>query len=141
MNKQYPVTILMLALTPMLFLSCGSSSGGGGGQSAGACSLKYSDPSEPIEVTAGKIFVISLDSNATTGYSWRIYENYPEGIVELVDHIYRPGETSRIGAGGTEFWAFRALKTGETKITMEYVRPWEEGAKPAEQKTFEVSVL
>jgi inhibitor of cysteine peptidase len=111
---------------------------------AAGCSTEvaaYSDPSKTIEISSGTEFdiVISLDSNPTTGYSW--FPTYDQDELVLVNEDYQPGEDAQsglIGAGGTQIFRFKALKTGQATISMSYQRPWETGA--LETKVFNVEV-
>ena len=51
-------------------------------------------------------------------------------VLEKVDNKYVAPEASNIdGAPGKEVWTFKALKKGESIISMEYSRPWEGGEK------------
>ncbi|GAJ11551.1 unnamed protein product, partial [marine sediment metagenome] len=46
-----------------------------------------------------------------------------------MEETYELGEYAQqgvVGAGGTELFRFRALKSGEVEITMVYKRLWEE---------------
>ena len=101
----------------------------------------YTDPEETIDISANKEFVvlIALESNPTTGYSWQA--SYDETMLELVEESYELGEYTKqglVGAGGTELFRFRALKSGQAEITMVYKRPWE--AEILDQKVFTVEV-
>lgn len=100
----------------------------------------YSDPEQTIEVNADNQFdiVIALESNPTTGYSWEA--SYDQTQLELVDQSYEPDENSEglVGAGGTDIFRFKALKSGEAQITMSYKRSWE--TQVLEQKIFTVDV-
>ena len=111
---------------------------------AAGCAAKvkaYSDPGETIGIGANKEFIIliALESNPTTGYSWEA--NYDETMLALVEETYELGEYARqgvVGAGGTEFFRFRALQSGESEIIMVYKRPWEE--EVLGQKVFTVDI-
>lgn len=94
----------------------------------------------PIEVKKGSEFSVGLDSNPTTGYSWRLACPLDGSVVALVGSEYERRGTPRIGAGGEEVWTFRAVGWGKTGIEFEYSRPWEKDRPPAEKKTFEVTV-
>jgi inhibitor of cysteine peptidase len=99
----------------------------------------YTDPGQAISIGVNQEFVIALDSNPTTGYSWQ--ESHDEAILELVEKTYEPGkeaEQGLVGAGGVEYFRFKALKTGETNVTMQYKRPWE--AEVIDQKVFTVNI-
>ena len=101
----------------------------------------YTDPEATIDISANNEFVIliALESNPTTGYSWEA--SYGETRLELVEETYELGEYAEqglVGAGGTELFRFKALKSGEEKITMDYKRPWE--TEVLEQKVFTIEV-
>ena len=105
-----------------------------------ACEVStYTDPEQAINIGGNKEFVIALDSNPTTGYSWQ--ENYDESMLELVEKTYKQGETAEqdvVRARGVEHFRFKALKAGRTEITMDYKRPWEE--EVLEQKVFTINI-
>jgi len=93
-----------------------------------------------ITAKVGEEFTITLDSNPTTGYSWKLPEKFSEGIIKLVNHEFQPPETQRKGAGGKEIWRFKAVTAGKTTITLDYVRLWEKDKEPAKKSTFEITV-
>ena len=99
----------------------------------------FTDPGQAISIGVNQEFVITLGSNPTTGYMWQ--ESHDETMLELVEKTYEPGEAAKqgaVGAGGVDYFRFKALKTGETKITMTYKRPWQE--ESVEQKVFTVNI-
>jgi len=97
----------------------------------------YKDVGENIDIKVGQEFIIALGSNQTTGYKWQA--SYDETMLELAggESTYEPDETDEdvVGAGGTEFFRFKALKAGEVEITMTYAQPWE-GGGTGETKVF-----
>ena len=100
----------------------------------------YSDSGQTIGVDVNKEFVIGLGSNPTTGYRWQA--SYDDTAVTLVESEYQQGETAKegvVGAGGVEYFKFKALKKGQTEITLDYLRSWEEGSS-IEQKVFTVDI-
>lgn len=100
----------------------------------------YTDDTAVIEVNAGGEFVISLDSNPTTGYSWDFSRPPDPGVVELLDASYLPSGERRVGAGGRQVWTFRATGPGEAVIELAYFRSWEKGTAPARKAVFTVIV-
>jgi len=99
----------------------------------------YSDAEQAIDIGVNQEFTIALNSNPTTGYSWQ--ESYDESVLELVEKSYRPGakaEPEVVGAGGTEYFQFKALQPGETELVMTYKRVWEE--EYLEQLVFTVNI-
>ena len=101
----------------------------------------YTDPGQAIEIGVNQEFVIALGSNPTTGYGWQ--ESYDNTILELVEKTYKPGEEAKegvVGAGGVEYFRFKALKKGKTEITLVYKRPWEEPTPQDVTKVFTISI-
>ena len=78
--------------------------------------------SQEINVAVDGSFSLKLDSNPSTGYSWQA--EYDESHLELTNRNFVPSSTA-VGAGGVEEITFKALKTGETTLTMTYKRVWE----------------
>lgn len=108
---------------------------------ATGCSLltkEFTDPNEPIVVAPGEDFVITLDSNATTGYRWELSQPPDEKVVTLVSHEYQGSGLPVSGAGGQEHWTFRAAGRGTTEINLIYRRENQPGNFPP--TTFQVTV-
>ena len=105
----------------------------------------FTDNKNPIKVSQGQTFAITLQSNATTGYSWKWdATTFDQNLVTLVSHKYiAPQNKKMVGAPGYEVWTFKAkpadyrvMQMGH--IVMEYQRPWEK--TPGTTKTFVVHV-
>ena len=98
----------------------------------------YTDSEQVINTTVNQEFTIALDSNPTTGYNWEA--SYDENMLSLEKEEYNPDEKAPglLGAGGTQYYRFQALKVGETEITVTYKRSWE--TESAEQKVFTVDI-
>ena len=101
----------------------------------------YTDSGQTIDIGVNQEFVIALGANPTTGYDWEV--SLDETMLELVEKTYKPAEEAEheiVGAGGVDYFHFKALKTGETEITMVYKRPWEEPTSQNETKVFTVNI-
>ena len=99
----------------------------------------YTDSGQAISIGVNQEFVIALGSNPTTGYMWQ--ESRDETMVEFIESEYEMGKEAgqgMVGAGGVEYFRFKALNKGETEITMVYKRPWEE--ESIDQKVFKVNI-
>ena len=101
----------------------------------------YSDPAIPIKSESGKIIIITLQSNRTTGYEWQIAEPLDTKIIGFMRSEYIPSEPQAIGSGGTEVWSFRAMGEGNAKIKFKYVRPWEKDTAPVKKMSFDIVVV
>ena len=98
------------------------------------------DDSEDIVVNAGDSFIIALESNPTTGFEW---------MAEIEgDHISYLGkefvsahdaDTNVVGAGGMEYFTYKAESKGSSDVLFSYARTWE-SVQPLEKKTFHIIV-
>jgi inhibitor of cysteine peptidase len=91
-----------------------------------------------VELSVGQSLVVTLASNATTGYSWTLAQNSDQSVLDETGHEYIAPQTTLLGAGGKEEWTFKALKKGTSTISMGYSRPWE-STPPVE--TFDLTVV
>jgi predicted secreted protein len=90
---------------------------------------------EHIEAKVGLDFVITLGSNPSTGYSWRLAEPLPS-MLKLQNKEYIPFEVRKIGGSGIEEWTFKSVRSGKVTIMFEYARGKE--SPPARQKSFTI---
>jgi len=103
-------------------------------------SVDESYSGKEVALAVGGSLIVTLDSNATTGFEWELTEISDEAVLGLESSEFQPPEdTGVVGAPGKEIWTFNALKKGESCISMEYSQPWEGGTKAAE--TFDLTVV
>ena len=97
--------------------------------------------SEEVEVSAWVDYlIVTLCSNPTTGFEWKLIEVTDQIVVEHADNEYISTEaTGVVGAAGKEVWTFNLYRRGSSNITMEYSRPWE-GGEQAEW-TFNLAIV
>ena len=102
--------------------------------------MKNQHISRSVEIPANGTLTVTLFSNPTTGSRWSEEASITDScVLEQTGHEYvAPGQEGVVGAGGQEIWTLKALKKGETTVTMEYSRPWEGGEKG--EWTFELIV-
>ena len=84
------------------------------------------DSGRTVAVQPGQRVRITLESNASTGYRWRL--TVPDSVVlKLVSREYVEPETSTtvVGAPGSEIWQFEAAARGVTSLELSYLRPFE----------------
>lgn len=98
----------------------------------------YVDDNKTIITTVDQEFTIALDSNPTTGYKWQV--SHDVTMLSLVEDRYEPDEKAAglVGAGGTQYYRFKALRKGNTEVILIYMRPWEE--KTATERVFKVII-
>ena len=91
-----------------------------------SCAAKvHTDPAKIINISVNQEFTIALGSNITTGYSWQ--PKYDLNELTLVGNEYKENDTTGqvVGAPGTQYFHFKATKSGTTQISFTYYRPWE----------------
>ena len=101
----------------------------------------YIDSGQTIDIGVDQEFVIAIGANPTTGYDWEV--SFNETILELVEKTYKLAEEAEheiVGAGGVDYFRFKALKAGETEIIMTYKRSREEITPQDEMKIFTVNI-
>lgn len=106
----------------------------------GSENVTFTDPDERFEVDPGEEFVVVLESNATTGYSWQLEVEPPSSIVRLVRNVYVEPDTDLVGAPGRQELTFEAVGEGTAVVQLWYVRSFDDPPEPAELAEFEVSV-
>ena len=99
--------------------------------------LEFTNPAQRIKIPVGVTFVINVNANPTTGYTWEV--GFDQGLLKLVKR-YTPSSSGLIGAGGVESFEFEGMKTGETEIYLNYKRPFEPNNPALETKIFKVTV-
>ncbi len=100
----------------------------------------FTEPGKAINTGLNQEFTIALGSNPTTGYSWQ--PSYDENNLNLINQTYREQDTTGeqlVGAAGTEYFIFRALNGGETRISFTYRRPWEKPSLQDQTVVFTVN--
>ena len=110
---------------------------------AGCVEVKtYTDSGQTIDIGVNQEFFIALGANPTTGYGWQ--ETYDETMLGMVgEKTYKPGEEAEegvVGAGGVEYFRFKALKAGETEVTLIYKRPQDASTPRHVTKVFTVNI-
>ena len=92
--------------------------------------------SQETEVAVDDSFTVTLGSNpASTGFQWsESAQISDQTVLQQTAYEFVPPTDGLLLAPGTpgkEVWTFQALKEGESTISMEYSRPWEEGEEAA----------
>jgi inhibitor of cysteine peptidase len=96
-----------------------------------------SDGSE-IKVAANDEFAVALPETRTAGYRWITTENGAP-ILTLSSETTIPN-AGAAGGAGRHVWHFRVVSAGETKLKLEYRRPWEKSTEPTRTFTLKVHV-
>ena len=130
--------ILLASLAAGVGMACSGNSASLSG-SGKDVNVDSSYSGKQVELSVGQTLVVTLASNVTTGYSWSLTDISNSSVISETGNEYIAPETTLMGAGGNEKWTFKALEKGTSIISMEYSRPWEKDAPPAD--TFDLTVV
>jgi inhibitor of cysteine peptidase len=114
------VAAALLVLATLLFTACGSDAEPAEGTTT--IDLTAADAGRTLSVHPGDEIVVTLDSNATTGFAWQMLTKPASEILDLVKSEYVAPDTELVGAGGEEVWRFVATGQGSTHVAMTYAR-------------------
>ena len=104
-------------------------------------SVDITSSGKEVTLATGGTLTVTLESNASTGYSWNENANITDKtVLQQTDQKYQAPATPIAGAGGKEVWTFKALKAGNSMISMEYRQPFNPSATPAKRFTLTVVV-
>jgi len=101
--------------------------------------LGESDAARAIEMQLDKRITLRLEANHTAGYLWSLAAS-GDGALEQIGEPFYTTEKSVAGAGGAEYWTFRATRGGKAELRFEYRRPWEQDKPAARVLTYMISI-
>lgn len=104
---------------------------------AGSTMPALTDPTQPISVKAGEVFMIVVETNPSTGYHWEVIGEL-NGI-EVASREYTASEPVMPGSGGVEVWTLKAVTSGETSFVLGNYPPGE-GIAYEQETSFTISV-
>lgn len=126
------LSFLMFCLIAVVFCACAAG--------PSLTELSDADSGKTLTAAVGERFMISLESNPTTGYVWRFAGPYDEKVLILCsDTFSNPTEKDLVGAPGRRNLTFEIVGPGKSGIRLEYKRPWKRNAQPA--KVFQLLVF
>ncbi len=83
---------------------------------------------QQVVLTVGGTLTLTLESNASTGYSWQLDSISDPAVVAYVSNEYvapepAEGDVPIVGAPGEEVWKFLATASGQATVKLSYVGP------------------
>lgn len=144
------LAVFSLTVTMLLSAACtavNAEEGGNPRQVAKEIAVRNSDEfdqnksvQKQVEINQGDTLLVTLVSNATTGFSWDETATIADtGILQQLTHKSVVADSGGLGAAGAEQWTFKALKAGTTTVHLEYSRQWAGGEKGL--RVFDVTVM
>ena len=92
-----------------------------------------------VLLNVGDTLRVILPANASTGYRWQVAGN-DATILQLSGSKNLAGGEQRPGAVGKQSLTFVAKTAGKDRLVLNYSRPWEKNARPAQSYAVEVTV-
>lgn len=102
--------------------------------------LTAADSGSTLVLKTGDEFVVELESNPSTGYSWTLDGNLPDNVEQVGEPEFVEPGTGQVGAAGLERWTFRATGAGTGEVYLRYWRSFEPEAGSEETFMVEVTV-
>ena len=105
------------------------------------CGLGFTGCAD-VQLNPDELYSVELPANPSTGYQWRIQQDKVPVCLEFLRKDYKSDEATEgiVGVGGQAIFIFRAVAEGKGSVTFEYIREWEPGRKPLQEKTYWVEV-
>lgn len=142
MKKRFMVLIGVVAIMSLGLFGCiqNNPPSPPGPPAPSTVSVNESSSGKQVEIAAGGTLTVTLESNQTTGFQWELKSVGDTSVLQSQGGNYEaPEDTGMVGAGGEEVWTFKALKPGNSSLSMEYSQPWDGGTKAGQ--TFNLTVV
>jgi inhibitor of cysteine peptidase len=122
-------------------VACGGDDGGSSkGTPAAPSEVKVTDKQDgqDVRVAKGGKLIVTLDSNRTTGFAWKVADAAAPPLAAQVDQRY-DAQSGPPGTGGTEVYTFTAASAGNAILRLTYQRSFEPATTPP-GRTFTLKV-
>jgi predicted secreted protein len=106
--------------------------------SASVVFISLDDNGREFALDRGDALEISLPATSGTGYTWQA-EHVAGGLAKQVGEPAFTLDSAMPGASGHQIFHFGIDATGTGALEMLYLRPWENGSKPA--KVFKIILI
>jgi len=100
--------------------------------------LDINDNGSQVEIERGQVLAITLESNASTGYTWEVIE-LDDSILQQIGEPEFRMRGDRPGDPNDMTIRFEAVNTGRMTLKLLYHRRWEKEEAP--QETFSIEVV
>lgn len=94
----------------------------------------------PTRLQVGQTLTLSLPSNPSTGYRWRVENPAANVLQSLGPEVYSaPEEENVVGSAGVSTWRYQASSTGDGQLVLVYQQPWAADVAPVQ--TFDCRIV
>lgn len=105
-------------------------------------SYPQAEEGQTTEIGVEGYFEIVLDDDTSGELRWLFEEPPDETLLKIISERFDgpPGDEEGGGGPGKRVWLFQAIADGETELTLEFLRPWEEDVEPAKSITYKIAI-
>ncbi len=111
-----------------------------------ACAQQPAQPVEldaesecPIRLQVGQALTLTLPSNPSTGYRWRVENPAANVLRNLGPEVYSAPEAEEVvGSAGISTWRYQASSAGDAQLVLVYQQPWAADTPPVQ--TFDCAI-
>ncbi len=94
----------------------------------------------PTRLQVGQTLTLTLPSNPSTGYRWRVEDPAANVLQSLGPEVYNaPEEENVVGSAGVSTWRYQANSVGTSQLVLVYQQPWATDVAPVQ--IFECKVI
>ncbi|WP_213877193.1 protease inhibitor I42 family protein [Pseudomonas sp. dw_358] len=94
----------------------------------------------PLHLQAGQKLTLTLPSDPTTGYRWRVRNAGQPVLRSLGPEVFsNPEDVGVVGAAGQSSWRFDVSQAGSGALLLVYQQPWAPEVNPI--KSFECVIV
>lgn len=132
--------VIMISVAAVIGLLTGCGTSPAAKPTPDIVDVLHVDSSTSLEVEIGQEIAFDLPGHAGTGYTWRPTDPCP-GFLQFIDGpSFQPDEGTRLGARGLFRFRYRVIGPGKASLRFDYVRSWEENARPVRRSVVELTV-
>jgi len=101
--------------------------------------LTAENAGQSIEMSVGETFLVELEGNPTTGFTWEVAKIDP-AVLKQVGKTEFESQSDLVGAGGVMILHFEVIGNGDADLQLVYHRPWENDIPPENTFTTIINV-
>ena len=136
-----PMTYMKRTLTALLAaiaLALGAFASAAPANADDHVTLMVTELPAQVRLIPGEAIELTLETNLTTGYTWKATKSGKKKAVKLSKGSYTPPNTTLVGAPGLTTWTITAVKPGTVDINIAATPP---GGGDADVSTLKVIVM
>ncbi len=136
-----PMTYIKRTLTALLAamaLALGAFASAAPANAADDVTLVVTELPAQVRLIPGEAIELTLETNRTTGYTWKATKSGKKKAVKVSKGSYTPPNTTMVGAPGLTTWTITAIKPGTVDVNIAATPP---GGGDAEVSTLKVIVM